>query len=98
MLQIDTFVASLIKKAGITDPVIRDVATRDISIQLEEFLSLKLVEQLPIEKREEYFEMKELFPSSFNAYEFFHDQFPDLETRMSTLLSEFEQIFLSRRS
>ena len=90
------FTKSLIKKSNISNPEIIHSAVIEINTRLEEFLILKLAEDLTPEDREDLFEMMEAFPKSFNLFDYFASKYDDLDIRVENLFSEFEKIYFKK--
>lgn len=96
--ELKSFVLSLLDEAQITDAVIRETAQQDVSRQLEEYITLKLLETLSQADRDEYMEMCELFPASFDQYGYFKEHITDIETVIRTFLPDFKAAFLHNAS
>lgn len=91
--ELDSFVESLAVKSGLTDPAAKAVALGEIRGHLEEFIFLKLAEALPGKDRQNFLEMLEAFPNSFDPYAELQAKIPDMNQRIQALLPEFEAIY-----
>lgn len=94
--EISTFIDDLIKESQITDTKIIDSASLEISATLQEFVILKLSEQLSSEDRTELFDLIETFPKTFEPNTYLRSKFVDYEDRIRFLLAEFKKIYFQK--
>lgn len=93
---IDNFIKELMKKAAIKHQAVVPLAYDEIKANLEEYLLLRLSEDLSQEERDDLFDMIEAFPKSFNLNDYFSEHLPDFEKKIESLLPEFEEVFLKQ--